>query len=125
MAGAEKGQTADKVSVNICGAKISYPRIIERLDALGDPTRLSSRNAEPPFDWEDRTTWPEQYAEGLEQYGLPQDVASLVMRLFTTVPDGGNAYLADDVQRALGREPRDFTDYARATAATGIWESQR
>jgi hypothetical protein len=28
--------------------------------------------------------------------------------------------LSDGVQRALGREPRDFTDYARA-AATGVW----
>ncbi len=47
------------------------------------------------------------------------------MRLFTTVPDGGNAYLADDVQRALGREPRDSTDYARETAASGIREDQQ
>lgn len=27
----------------------------------------------------------------------------------------------DGVQRALGRAPKDFTDYARDTAATGIW----
>ena len=47
------------------------------------------------------------------------------MCLFTTVLNGGNAYLADDVQRALGREPRDSTDYARETAATGIWEDQQ
>ena len=47
------------------------------------------------------------------------------MYLFRTVLDGRNAYLADGVQRALGREPRDFTDYARETAATGIWEDQR
>ena len=36
----------------------------------------------------------------------------------------GNAHLADGVQRALGREPKDFADYARATAATGIWGGQ-
>ena len=41
--------------------------------------------------------------------------------LFTEVLDGRNAHLADGVQRALGREPRDFRDYARATAATGVW----
>ncbi len=28
---------------------------------------------------------------------------------------------ADGVQRALGCEPRDFSDYARDAAATGIW----
>jgi uncharacterized protein YbjT (DUF2867 family) len=32
-------------------------RIVERLAALGVPTRVGSRSAEPPFDWEDRTTW--------------------------------------------------------------------
>jgi hypothetical protein len=26
------------------------------------------------------------------------------------------------VQRALGRAPRDFADYARAAAATRVWD---
>jgi hypothetical protein len=29
--------------------------------------------------------------------------------------------LADGVQRALGRQPKDFADYAREAAATGVW----
>ena len=33
-----------------------------------------------------------------------------------------NAHLADGVQRALGREPKDFADYARRTASTGVWK---
>jgi len=41
--------------------------------------------------------------------------------VFTEVLDGRNAHLADGVQRALGREPRDFADYVRETAATGVW----
>ena len=41
--------------------------------------------------------------------------------LFTEVLDGRNARLADGVQRALGREPRDFADYARDAAAGGAW----
>jgi hypothetical protein len=41
--------------------------------------------------------------------------------LFTEVLDGRNAHLTDGVQRALGRPPRDFAEYARETAATGIW----
>jgi hypothetical protein len=39
--------------------------------------------------------------------------------LFTEVLDGRNAYLTDGVQRALGRAPRDFADYARRAAASG------
>ncbi len=34
---------------------------------------------------------------------------------------GRNAHLSDGVQRALDREPRDFTDYARDAAAAGAW----
>jgi hypothetical protein len=44
--------------------------------------------------------------------------------VFTEVLDGRNAHLADGVQRALGRPPRDFADYARDAAATGIWDSR-
>jgi hypothetical protein len=31
-------------------------------------------------------------------------------------------YKADGVQRVLGREPRDFSDYARDAAAAGVWD---
>jgi hypothetical protein len=37
------------------------------------------------------------------------------------VLDGRNAYPADGVQRALGRNPRDFSDYVRDTVRTGVW----
>ena len=63
----------------------------------------------------------EQYASTMAEQGIPDDVASLIMYLFTEVLDGRNARLADGVQRALGREPRDFRDYAQLTAAAGVW----
>ena len=53
--------------------------------------------------------------------GVPDDVVALLRYLFTEVLDGRNAHLADGVQRALGREPRDFAEFARETAATGVW----
>jgi hypothetical protein len=43
--------------------------------------------------------------------------------LFATVLDGRNAHLTDGVQRALGRPPKDFADYARDTAKSGVWTS--
>ena len=52
---------------------------------------------------------------------FPTDVVGLLRYLFTEVLDGRNAKLADGVQQALGREPRDFSDYVRDTAATGAW----
>src|SRR5947209_4652302 len=32
-------------------------RVAQRLLARGVPTRLGTRSGQPPFDWEDRTTW--------------------------------------------------------------------
>ncbi len=41
--------------------------------------------------------------------------------LFTEVLDGRNVEPQDGVQRALGRAPRDFGEYARTAAANGAW----
>ena len=62
-------------------------------------------------------------AAGAEQ-GAPSDVVEMLAFIFGEVLDGRNAHLADGVQRALGREPRDFSDYARDVAATGIWDAR-
>ncbi|GAB2636339.1 NmrA family transcriptional regulator [Prescottella soli] len=61
------------------------------------------------------------YAAALAAEQVPDDVIELLMYLFTTVLDGRNATPGDGVQRALGRTPVDFTDFAARTAATGIW----
>jgi len=65
---------------------------------------------------------PAEYAAGLAAEGVPEDVTELLMYLFTTVLDGRNSSVGDGVQRALGREPRDFYDYAWDTAQQGIWD---
>lgn len=64
---------------------------------------------------------PEQYSAGMRSAGVPDDYIGLIEYLFTTVLDGRNAYLAAGVQRALGRPARDFSDYARDAAASGVW----
>jgi uncharacterized protein YbjT (DUF2867 family) len=55
-------------------------------------------------------------------HGVPPEVVELLTYLFGEVMDGRNAATTDDVRRTLGREPRDFTDYADA-AATGVWSN--
>jgi hypothetical protein len=57
----------------------------------------------------------------LEQEQFPAQVIDLVMYLFTTVLDGRNTKVADDVQRALGRPALDFSNYVTRTAATCAW----
>ena len=61
----------------------------------------------------------EEFAES----GAPTDVVWMLDYLFTTVLDGRNAYLTDGVHRSLGRPPKDFSDYAREIAATGVWRA--
>ena len=61
------------------------------------------------------------YAALLAGQQVPDDIVWLLTYLFTEVLDGRNAHLTDGVERALGRAPRDFRDYAQATAATGVW----
>jgi uncharacterized protein YbjT (DUF2867 family) len=67
----------------------------------------------------------EEYSSILRQQDVPPEFIGLLTYLFGEVLDGRNASLADGVQRALGREPRDFADYARETAATGVWSAER
>ncbi len=65
----------------------------------------------------------EAFSEAIAESGASDDIAWLLNYLFESVLDGRNAYLSDGVQRALGREPADFADYARRIAARGTWNT--
>ena len=99
--------------------ELSGPRLLtfaEAVDEIAGVTGRAIRYVQIP---------PEAFAAGVAEAGLPEDIAWLLDYLFATVLDGRNASLGDGVRKALGREPRDFTDYARETAASGIWEGQQ
>jgi uncharacterized protein YbjT (DUF2867 family) len=64
----------------------------------------------------------EAFAVGIARAGVPDDIAWLLKYLFDTVLDGRNSVLGDGVQKALGREPRDFADFCRAAAKSGVWK---
>jgi len=65
----------------------------------------------------------EQHAAELADHGVPPEFVDFLTYLFEEVVDGRNADTTDGVRRALGREPRDFGDYARQTAASGVWNA--
>jgi uncharacterized protein YbjT (DUF2867 family) len=52
---------------------------------------------------------------------LGPEMAHMFTELCNEVFDGRNARLSDGVQRALGQQPRDFVDYCRACASSGVW----
>ena len=58
---------------------------------------------------------------------VAQAGGSFVADVFTAIAretlDGRNAALSDGVQRALGRPPRDFVDFAQSAAQSGAWSS--
>ena len=63
-----------------------------------------------------------EYAAAAAEQDVPDDVIWLIGYLFSEVLDGRNVQLADGVRRALGREPRDFADFAREAAASGVFD---
>ncbi|MDW5312524.1 NAD(P)H-binding protein [Rhizobium sp. PL01] len=63
------------------------------------------------------------YVAMLEEAQIPADDIWLIRYLFTSVLDGRNQSVTDGVVQALGRPPRDFADFVRKTAATGVWEN--
>jgi uncharacterized protein YbjT (DUF2867 family) len=98
--------------------ELTGPRLLTFADAVGEIARASGREIRfVPVTIE-------QYAGALAEHGLPDDVVALITYLFAEVLDGRNARLADGVELALGRAPRDFADYARRTAATGVWVAE-
>ena len=65
----------------------------------------------------------EDFAAAMRQADVPADIIALLNELFTVVLDGRNAQVMHGVEEALGGPARDFADYARATAATGVWRA--
>ncbi len=50
-------------------------------------------------------------------------VADVFTAIARETLDGRNAHLTDGVERALGRAPRDFSDFAAAAASRGAWRT--
>jgi uncharacterized protein YbjT (DUF2867 family) len=62
-----------------------------------------------------------EFIVGAVAEGMPVDEAEALADVFAQVLDGRNSGVTADVAMVLGRPARDFRDYARAAAATGVW----
>jgi len=98
--------------------EVTGPRLLTFADAAVEIGRASGR----PVRY--RQISMEEFKEGLTQGGVPEEMIWLLEYLFTTVLDGRNAETADGVRRALGREPRDFAEWASAAAGAGAWSEE-
>jgi uncharacterized protein YbjT (DUF2867 family) len=95
--------------------EVTGPRLLTFEEAVAEIARAANR----PIRFTHLS--PADYAAALVANHVPQEYVSLVTYLLTEVCDGRNAWVGGGVQRALGREPRDFRDYVRAAAAT--WQT--
>jgi uncharacterized protein YbjT (DUF2867 family) len=87
---------------------LTFAQAVEEISAaIGRPIRYTQVSAEA-------------FVEAMRPY-VPKDIIDLLLDLFTVVLDGRNVNVMGGVQEALGRPARDFSDYVRATAATGVW----
>jgi uncharacterized protein YbjT (DUF2867 family) len=95
--------------------ELTGPRLLTFEEAVDEIARAANRELRyVPVSMQ-------EFESILAEADVPAEVQWLLKYLFTEVLDGRNAHVADGVHRALGREPRDFADYARDAAATGVW----
>lgn len=66
----------------------------------------------------------EEYTNLLKEFKVPDDYIWLVNYLFTEVLTESNSIVTGDVEKVLGRKPKDFSEYVRETAATGVWNPE-
>ncbi|MFQ6330298.1 MULTISPECIES: NAD(P)H-binding protein [unclassified Nocardia] len=95
--------------------ELTGPRLLTFADAVAEIGTASGRDirfVEVP---------PDAYAATLTAHGRSAAEVEQSIYLFTKLMDGRNARVEHGVQKILGREPRDFRDYAGAAAATGVW----
>ncbi|MET9608655.1 NAD(P)H-binding protein [Streptomyces sp. NPDC006512] len=92
--------------------ELSGPRLLGFTEVAAELSRATGREIAyvPVPDAE--------YRAVLREHGLPEDFADL----FALILDGRNAHLVHGVEEVLGRAPKDFADYAREAAATGVWD---
>jgi len=97
--------------------ELTGPRALTFADAIGEIAGATGR------DIRYFPITPQEYRAALVQAQMPKPIIDLVLYLFGTVLDGRNTPVADGVQRALGRAPRDFKEYVKFTAAAGVWNA--
>ncbi|MGI5120642.1 NAD(P)H-binding protein [Marinactinospora thermotolerans] len=93
--------------------ELTGPRLLSFGDAVAEIARATGR------DIGYVPVTEEEYAKEMARRGVAAEEIEQFIMLFGRIRRGANAYLADGVQRALGREPRDFADYAASIEVRG------
>lgn len=97
--------------------EVTGPRLLTFSDITAEISRATGRDIRYlPISME-------QYKDMLQNAGLPDDHIWLINYLFEEVLDNkSNAVISQDIEAVLGRKARDFSEFAKETAASGIWD---
>ena len=120
----DTGDIADVVVASLMDEKhngkiyeVTGPRLLTFEDIADEIAKASGRKINySPISME-------AYNSMMKEAGLPEDYIWLINYLFNEVLDNEvNSVVSNDVELVLGRKAKDFSDYAKETASTGIWE---
>jgi len=95
--------------------EVTGPRLLTLVGVAKELSRHSGRQ----IDFQ--AIAHDDFDAALLDAGLSSDIRWLLNYLLTTVLDGRNAYLGDGVQRALEREPADFSEFVKRQVQRGTW----
>ncbi|MEV3993991.1 NmrA family NAD(P)-binding protein [Streptomyces sp. NPDC049837] len=91
--------------------ELSGPRLLSFHDVAAELSKATGRQITYiPVSIDD-------YRAVLKENGLPVEFADL----FGLILDGRNASVVNGVEEAIGRKPKDFSDFAKDAAASGVW----
>lgn len=96
--------------------QLTGPRLLTFKEAITEIANASKRNI---------TFLPisvQEYSEGMRKTDLPEDFVWLIEYLFTEVlGNPSTSEITNDIERVLGRKPKDFSQYIQDTISMGTW----
>ncbi len=96
--------------------QLTGPRLLTFKDVVAEIAKASGRDVSfTPIT-------VTAYTDMMKEQGVPEEFVWLVGYLFTEVLGGESiSEQTNDIEKVLGRKPKDFTQYAAEVAATGLW----
>lgn len=99
--------------------QLTGPRLLTLKNVIEEVSKAAGRNINFAAISMD------EYTHIMEEQNVPKDYIWLINYLFTeTLGDAGVSEISNDIEKVLGRKPKDFTEYATQTAKTGVWASE-
>ena len=94
--------------------EVTGPRLMTFADMAKELSRATGRTIRH------QATSFEDFHAGLTQ-SAGRAMADIITDIARETFDGRNAHITDGVERAIGRSPSDFSEFARAAAQAGAW----